>query len=181
MKQFSMRLTRRSSASPTAVYDVLADLRTHLEWGGVRQAGDFRLLSLDAPAGPAAAGTTFTSSGSIPMSSRRWEDRSTVTVADRPHTFEFVTHAAVHGPSRTMEATYRHRYEIAPAPGGSTVTYSFTQLEITNPVLRLGLPGVRTMTWLVAIPYFAGRGFRNLLAAAERGAPVTTTAAVSRS
>jgi hypothetical protein len=180
MKQFSMRLTRRSSASPAAVYDVVADLRTHLEWGGARQPADFRLLSLDAPAGPAGVGTAFTSSGSIPMSPRRWEDRSTVTVAERPHTFEFMTHAAVHGPRRTMEATYRHRYEIAPAPGGSSVTYSFTQLEISNPVLRLGLPVVRMMTWAVAIPYFAGRGFRNLLATAEQGVRAAARGAAGR-
>ena len=104
------------------------------------------------------------------MSSRRWEDTSTVTVALRPLTFEFVTHAAVHRTQRSMEAMYRHRYEIAAAPGGSEVSYTFTQEELSNPFLRLGLPVVRTMTWRMGIPFLAGRGFRNLLAMAEQNA-----------
>jgi hypothetical protein len=78
-----------------------------------------------------------------------------------------------------MEATYRHRYEIAAAPGGgSVVTYEFTELSSLNPFLRLGLPVVRTMTWRVGIPFLAGRGFRNLLAIAEQSARLETAAAV---
>jgi hypothetical protein len=73
-----------------------------------------------------------------------------------------------------MEATYRHRYQIAPAPGGSEVSYVFTQLEAVNPFLRLALPVVRTMTWRVGIPFLAGRGFRNLLALAEQSASLET-------
>lgn len=174
MKQFTMRLTRRCSARPEVVYDVVADLRTHITWGGAQQRGDFRLLSVDAPAGLATVGTSFTSTGTIPMSVRRWTDRSTVTVAERPLTFEFITHASVQRSQRSMEATYRHRYEIAAAPGGSDVRYTFTQLELVNPFLRLGLPIVRAMTWRVGIPFLAGRGFRNLLALAEQGANLET-------
>jgi hypothetical protein len=170
MEQFTMRLSRRCSAPPEVVYDVLADLRTHLTWGGAQQSSDFRLLSLDAPAGPATAGTSFSSTGAIPMSLRRWEDRSVVTRAVRPFSFEFVTHATVHRSKLSMRATYRHRYEIAAAPGGSDVSYTLTQLDVLNPFLRLALPVVRTMTWRVGIPFLAGRGFRNLLAFAERGA-----------
>ena len=69
-----------------------------------------------------------------------------------------------------MDATYRHRYEIAPASGGSMVTYELTQLSVTNPFLRLSLPLIRDMSWGVALPFMAGRGFRNLLATAERSA-----------
>ena len=170
MKSFSIRLTRRSSAPPDVVYDTLADLRTHLTWGGTEQRSDFRLLSLEAPTGHATVGTSFTSTGAIPMSLRRWEDSSTVTVAERPRTFEFVTHATVHRSERSMLATYRHRYEMAPAQGGSEVTYTFTQEDLVNPVLRLGLPVVRAMTWRVGIPFLAGRGFRNLLRIAEESA-----------
>jgi len=170
MKQFSMRLTGRCSAPPEVVYDVVADIRTHLTWGGAQQSSDFRLLSLDAPAGLAAVGTSFMSTGSIPMSVRRWTDRSTVTIADCPQTFEFVTQATVHRSGRAMEATYRSRYEIASAPAGSEVSYVFTQLDVSNPFLRLGLPLVRTMTWRVGLPFLAGRGFRNLLAFAEHSA-----------
>lgn len=181
MKQITMRLTKRSSASPEAVYDVIADLRTHLVWGGEQQRSDFRLLSLDAPAGPGTVGTTFTSTGAIPMSVRKWEDRSTVTAADRPRAFEFVTQATVHRSRRSMEATYRHRYEISAAPGGgSVVSYAFTELSSSNPFLRLGLPVVRTMTWRVGIPFLAGRGFRNLLATAERRATLEPAAHPTR-
>ncbi len=68
---------------------------------------------------------------------------------------------------RAMVARYAHRYEIAPAGGGSRVTYTMTQERIVNPALRLGLPVIRQMTWKFAIPMFAGRGFGNLLADAE--------------
>jgi hypothetical protein len=177
MEQFSMRLSKRCSAPPDVVYDILADLRTHLTWGGRQQRSDFRLLSLDAPKDPAVVGTSFASTGAIPMSSRRWEDISTVTVAVRPRTFEFVTHATVHRPQRSMEATYLHRYEIAAATGGSDVSYAFTQQDVSNPFLRLGLPVLRTMTWHVGIPFLAGRGFRNLLAMAGQSASLPTRAA----
>jgi len=170
MKQSSMHLTRLCSAPPDVVYDFLADLGTHMTWGGKQQTSDFRLLSLEAPAGSASTGTTFTSTGSIPMSSRRWEDRSKVTAAERPNTFEFVTTATARGSRRSMEATYRHRYEIAAASGGSKVSYSMTQLAISNPLLRLGLPVVKTLTWRLGIPLMAGRGFRNLVASAEQRA-----------
>jgi hypothetical protein len=75
------RISLTCKARPEAVYDVLVDLRTHLEWGGARQSGDFRLQSLEASADPATVGTNFSSTGTIPMSARRWEDRSTVTIA----------------------------------------------------------------------------------------------------
>jgi|ERR1700736_565307 len=168
MKEFMTRLNKHCSAPPDAVYDTLADVRTHLAWGGSEQRGDFRLLSLDAPPVPVTAGASFTSTGAIPMSLRKWNDRSTVTIAERPGTFEFVTHATVHRSRRSTEATYRHRYEIAAAPDGSDVTYTFTQLDISNPFLRLAFPVVRTMTWRVGIPFLASRGLRNLLATAER-------------
>ena len=71
-----------------------------------------------------------------------------------------------------MAATYRHRYEIAATPEGSDVTYTMTQLSASNLLLRLGLPGVRNMTWRVGVPFMAGRGFRNLVRQAERGAKV---------
>jgi hypothetical protein len=170
MKQSSMNLSRLCSAPPEVVYDFLADLGTHTTWGGKQQTSDFRLLSLEAPAGPATVGTTFTSTGTMPMSSRRWEDRSKVTAAERPNAFEFVTTATARGSRRSMEATYRHRYEIAATPGGSKVTYSMTQLTMSNPLLRLGLPVVKTLTWRLGIPFMARRGFRNLLAIAEQSA-----------
>lgn len=170
MKEFSMQLTRRSSAPPEAIYDYLSDLGTHTTWGGAKQWYNFRLRSLEAPAGPATVGTSFTSTGTIPMSLRRFEDHSKVAVAQRPHAFEFITNATVRRGNLPMAATYRHRYEIAATPEGSKVAYTMTQLSASNPFLRLSLPGVRNMVWRIALPFMAGRGFRNLLANAERSA-----------
>lgn len=160
-----LQISRFSKARPEAVYDVLADLRTHVEWGGARQSREFRLVTLDAPPGPATVGTIFSSTGVIPMSRRQWSDRSTVAVADLPLKFEFTTQATA-GERNAMTAVYRHSYEIAPAAAGSRVTYRMTQLSITNPILRLG-PAMGRMTWLM-IPMFAARGLRNLLALAEQ-------------
>ena len=165
-----MHLSKSSSAPPEAVYDLLADLETHLTCAGTQHTRDFRLLSLDAPASPATIGTTFSSTGSIPMSSQRWVDRSNVTAAERPNTFEFVTSATTRGARRSMEATYRHRYEIEATQGGSKVSYTMTQLAASNPLLRLSLPLVRELTWRLGIPFMAGRGFRNLVAFAEQRA-----------
>ena len=172
MKEFSAQLSRRSSATPEAIYDSLADLGTHMTWGGRKQLYNFRLRSLEAPAGPAIVGTSFTSTGNVPMSMRRFEDHSKVTVAARPNAFEFVTDATIRRGKRPMAATYRHRYEIAATPEGSKVTYTMTELSGTNRLLRLSLPGVRTMTWRVGVPFMAGRGFRNLVKQAERGGPL---------
>ncbi|TMB44023.1 MAG: SRPBCC family protein [Chloroflexi bacterium] len=172
-----LQISRLCKARPEAVYDLVADLQSHLEWAGVRQTRDFHLVTLEAPPGPATVGTTFSSTGVIPMSGRRWSDRSTVTAADRPLNFEITTQARA-GERRAMTAVYRHSYEISPAAGGSRVTYTMTQLSITNPMLRWALPGMGRMTWLMT-PMYAGRGLRNLLALAEErdvvaGSPMHT-------
>jgi hypothetical protein len=163
------RISLACQAGPEAVYDLLADLRTHLEWGGTRQRRDFRLITLDAPPGPATVGATFSSTGTIPMSVRHWEDHSTVTAADRARVFEFITEAT-NGGAQRMRARYRHRYELAPEGPGSRVTYTVTQLEVARPMLRMALPGVRDLTWGMAIPMLCRRGLRNLLELAERSA-----------
>jgi hypothetical protein len=54
-----MCLERTCAAPAPVVYDLLADLTSHLEWGGARQSSDFRLLSLVASDGPARAGSVF--------------------------------------------------------------------------------------------------------------------------
>ncbi len=160
-----LQISRLCKARPEAVYDLLADLKSHLVWAGARQTQDFHLVSLEAPPGPATIGTTFSSTGVIPMSRRRWSDRSTVSIADRPLKFEITTQATA-GDRNAMTAVYRHTYEISPAAGGSLVTYTLTQLSITNPMLRWAIPGMRRMTWLM-VPMYAGRGLRNMIALAE--------------
>jgi hypothetical protein len=157
------------------VYDLLADLHSHLEWAGEMQSSAFRLTSLDAPAGAATPGTRFTSTGSIPMSGHSWHDRSMVTEATRSSIFELLTDAH----AGDTVARYRHRYEIVPSSAGSRVTYTMTQEHIERPMWRLGLPVVRSMTWRFAIPMFAGRGFRNLLAAAGARARNSAVAVAS--
>jgi hypothetical protein len=166
-RQPAIRLQKTCAASPEVVYDLLASLRSHLDWGGARQSADFRLLSLEAPDGFATVGTAFSSTGAIPMSTRHWEDRSIVTVATRPTTFQFVTEGRVDKGRRAMLARYVHQYDMSAVSGGCRVTYTMTQKQISNPMLRLALPGVRQLTWIVAIPMFAGRGFGNLLSDAE--------------
>jgi len=165
-----VRLQQTCAARPEVVYDVLSDLRTHLEWGGAKQSSVFRLKALTAPSGPATVGTAFSSSGTIPMSGRHWEDRSTVTVAIRPSVFEFATEARARDARREMAAQYVHRYEIAPDGAGSRVTYTLTEERVADPMLRFAIPGMREMSWRMAA-FMLARGFRNLLTlAAARSA-----------
>lgn len=173
-------LSRECAAPPEAVYDLLANLRSHLDWGGARQSSDFRLLTMETASEAAGAGTRFRTTGTIPMSARRWNDESVVTVADRPAAFEFVTDAR----AGTMAARYRHRYEMARTAAGCTVSYTMVEESLERPMLRLALPGIRRMMWRAGIPMFAGRGFRNLLASAEsvarHGTPAFAGAGVGK-
>src|SRR5438309_11144064 len=101
------------------VYDLLADLQSHLEWAGRRQSETTRLLTLEGPQGPASVGTEFTTTGSDGKVAR-WSDRSVVTEATRPEAFEFVTEGRREGKpgSRPWLSTAVHRYEIVPDSGG---------------------------------------------------------------
>jgi hypothetical protein len=167
VREPNVRLQRACAVPPEAVYDVLSELGSHRVWAGERQRRSFRLLSLEAPDGPAAVGMIFTSTGAIPMSGRRWNDRSTVTAAARPTTFEFVTDARAEKGRRVMRARYVHRYEIASRGNGSVVTYTLTEEQLADPMLRFGIPGVRAMTWSMAA-FMLARGLGNLLHEATR-------------
>ena len=170
-RRVRVRLRKTCAAPPEIVYDMLTDLRSHLEWGGARQLFVFRLKDLTAPTTPATVGTTFSSTGTIPMSRRRWEDRSTVTVAAIPSAFEFVTDAR----AGAMATRLVHRYEIAPSGTGSVVTYTLSEEHVRAPMLRFAIPGVRSITWLMA-GFMLARGFRNLLALADAQATRATAA-----
>jgi hypothetical protein len=161
-----LHLAADARVSREAVYDVLADADSHLGWAGRQQPSYFRLLSLDAPDARLTAGATFSSSGSIPGSGRRFEDHSRVTVAERPSAFEFVTESTVPG-RRPMRATFRHRYELEVNGDGCRVRYTFRQEDLVGPMLRLGLPIVRDMSWKVGMPMMMRPGLRNLVRTAE--------------
>src|SRR5215213_2093409 len=110
----------RSKASPEQIYDLLANPSSHLVWNGTDQASNLRLLTVRSESAPATVGSIFVSTGTIPFSSRTWEDRSTLTEADRPHVFEFQTEGTVAFQNGDhMEATFLHRYVIESALNGS--------------------------------------------------------------
>ena len=74
------------------MYETIADLRNHLDRSGERAADDkFKLLSIEAPDGPAAVGTSFTSSGAA--ENGKFRDRPEVTVATPPTAFVIETDA----------------------------------------------------------------------------------------
>ena len=128
-----LRFERSCRAPAEAVYDLLADLQSHLDWAGRRQLETTRLLTLEAPPGPAAVGTEFFTTGSDGKVAR-WSDRSVVTEAMRPAVFEFVTEGRRDGKpgSRPWLSTAVHRYVIAQESGGCRVAYTqeLTRLEV---------------------------------------------------
>jgi Polyketide cyclase / dehydrase and lipid transport len=157
-------------ASPEVVYDLLADLRSHLEWAGERQLETTRLLSMDAPEGPAGVGTEFVTTGSDGKVAR-WTDRSVVTEARRPEVFEFVTEGRREGKPGTKPwlATAVHRYEITPQAVGARVTYTENLTRMDGaPRIMFG-PGVNRLVFRMAAKYMR-RGFDALLAVAEERA-----------
>ena len=133
-----------SAASPQAVYDTIADLRNHLDWSGERASSEtFKLLSLDAPEGPAAVGTAFTSSGSADNGT--FHDRSEVTVASSPSTFVIETDSHLDRKrGKAWDAHFVHRYDIAPDGEGSRITYT-ENVERVNYVPYWLQPGIRSI------------------------------------
>jgi hypothetical protein len=167
-EQREYTFTGRTGAPPEVVYDVLADLHSHLEWAGRRQWKMFRLLSLEAPPGPAVTGMVFESVGKIPMMSTRFLNHNTVTRADRPALFEITTEARIPWRNRPHgEGTFVNRFEIAADGTGSRVTYRLLQMRLREPAWGLRYPGLRSITARVWVPIWCGRGFRNLLRLAE--------------
>jgi hypothetical protein len=154
-------------APSEVVYDVLADLQTHLEWAGRRQHETTRLLTLEAPIGPANVGTEFFTTGSDGKVAR-WSDRSVVTEATRPEVFEFVTEGQREGKpgSRPWLATAVHRYEIASEPGGCRVTYTQDLTRLEGAPKILFAPAISRIVFWISAKYMR-RGFEGLLALAK--------------
>ena len=115
-----------STAPPETVYETIADLRNHLDWSGERaNSQTFKLLSMEAPEGPAEVGTAFTSSGAADNGT--FHDHSVVTEASRPHTFVIETDAHLDRKrGKPWYAHFIHRYDIAPEDDGSRITYTET-------------------------------------------------------
>jgi hypothetical protein len=113
-----------SEAPPEVVYETIADLRNHLDWSGERAEDEkFKLLSIDAPDGPAAVGTSFSSSGSAENGTFR--DRSEVTVATPSVTFVIETDAHLDRTrGKPWDAHFVHRYDVEPEGTGSKITYT---------------------------------------------------------
>jgi hypothetical protein len=146
--ELSVRLEEASQASAEAVYDLLADIRSHLEWGGRMQPKKtYRLLSIEAPRGPATVGTEFGSTGADAMGG--FADTSVVTEATRPRLFEFVTEARLSTKKgRVAEWTNVHRYEIEPTTDGCRIIYTARILrisELPGALVAFKIPGIRAL------------------------------------
>lgn len=154
-------------APGAAVYELLVDLQSHLEWAGRRQLETTRLLTMEGPPGPAGVGTEFFTTGSDGKVAR-WADRSVVTEATRPEVFEFVTEGRRQGKegSDPWLFTAIHRYEIASEIGGCQVTYTQHLTRLDGPPKILRFPGVSQIVFRISAKYMR-RGFNALLALAE--------------
>jgi hypothetical protein len=157
----------RSGVSAGSVYDLLVDLRTHLEWGGSLQPKRFQhLVAIDCPEGPAGPGTEFRSVGQT--RDGRWIDHSRVTRAVRPRLFEFVTEGSLvqEGENNDLRGRWVHRYRITPEDDRCRVRYRVAQ-RLTHPSAE----DVRLtpLAYRVMIPAFVESGVRNLLHMAETG------------
>jgi hypothetical protein len=166
-----LRFEGSCRAPAEAVYDLLADLDSHLEWAGRRQGETTRLLSLESTTGPAVVGTEFFTTGSDGKAAR-WTDRSVVTEATRPAVFEFVTEGRRDGKpgSSPWLATAVHRYEIREEPGGGCrVTYTEDLTRMVGAPKILFGRGISRLVFRVSAKYMR-RGFDALLALAEERA-----------
>ena len=163
-----VRVEATSRASTEAVYAVLANLPSHTVWAGERQEKRTRLLTIDAPAGPAVVGTEFRSTGADPMGT--FSDRSVVTEATPGMAFEFVTEARL----TTKKGIATHwtnteRYELEPTTDGCRVVCTSRVTRISSLPGTLGIfniPGLRALGLAVSAKV-SRRSVRNLARVAE--------------
>ena len=172
-REIEIRVEVQTQAPAEAVYDVLADLQSHLRWAGEMQLARNHLLTLDAPAGPAAVGTEFTTTGVAPEG--RYTDRSVVTEASRPRLLEFVTEAhLITKKDKTAEVTNVSRYEIAPTADGCQIVCMVRTVRASSLPGPLALLNIGPLAPLVRkeAEGMVRRGLRNLAAVAEERASV---------
>jgi Polyketide cyclase / dehydrase and lipid transport len=170
--ELTVRVEHASAATAEAVYEQLADVRSHLEWAGRMQPKKtFRLLSIDGPDGPATVGTEFRSTGADGMGT--FSDTSVVTGASSPRLFEFVTEARLSTKKGTVvEWTLVHRYEIEPRDRGCRISYTVRTVrlsELPGALAVFNVPVLRSLLLKVARSNVR-RGVRNLAQLAEQTA-----------
>ena len=110
----------RTTAARDAVYATIADLATHIIWGG-DGTGDtkFRLLTMDHAHGEAVVGTRFSSTGVVQMGTFR--DETVVTDAAHGSRFAFITESVLERPrGQAWRGWFEHRYTLTGA-GDDTV------------------------------------------------------------
>jgi uncharacterized protein YndB with AHSA1/START domain len=167
-RELVVRVEERSRASAERVYEVLTDLRSHLEWAGARQKKNTRLLSVEAPAEPAVVGTEFETTGADPMGT--FADRSVVTEVTPGEVLEFVTEARLTTKkAKAVDWTNVHRYELSSEGGGSRIVYTIrvTRIsELAGMLAAFKVPVLRALA-LKASARVARRGVRNLARLAE--------------
>ena len=166
-----------STASPEDVYEILADVSTHLQWAGEQAPNRaFKLLTLDASKGRASVGTSWASTGANSKNgSMVFHDRSVVTEAAAPNKFAFVTDSHLERKNRkTWEVRFVHRYEVRPEGAGSRVTYEARVYPVNYRPYWLH-PLMRPMTKKM-VKIYAGKHIANLSRMAEK---VSTRGSIS--
>jgi hypothetical protein len=170
-REVEVRSEITTRAPAEAVYDVLADIGSHLRWAGEMQKEKNHLLSIDGPEGPAVVGTEFTSTGLAPEG--RYSDRSVVTEATRPSVFEFVTEArVVTKRGKRAALTIVSRYEIATADEGVRISSTVRTVRADALPGPLALMNIGFLAPLVRRESQAlvRRGLHNLVTVAEERA-----------
>jgi hypothetical protein len=162
---FRTQTSVTSEAPPRVVYDTIADLRAHLEWSGERATSDnFRLLTLEAPEGPATVGATFTSTGAADNGT--FHDRSVVTEASRPDRFVIETDSRLDRKrGKPWEVHFSHQYDVRPDGDGSRIVYTET-VERVNYVPYWLQPWIRPI-FRVLVNRADVKQLRNLARLAE--------------
>jgi hypothetical protein len=165
------QISETCRAPAEAAYDLLAEIPLHLEWGGTRRTKSSRLLSIDAPSGPAAVGTEFTSTGEDSMS--LMDDRSVVTEASRPRALEFVTDSfsRFKRSGKRVDWTIVHRYDISTDPVGCRITYTYRATRATSlpgPLVLFRVPVLRSIARRVSLAELRG-GLRNFVLMVQEG------------
>jgi len=170
-RELEVRAEVTTQAPAETVYDVLADIGSHLRWAGEMQKEKNHLLSIDGPDEPAVVGTEFTSTGLAPEG--RYSDRSVVTEATRPSVFEFVTEADVTTKRGKRAAlTLVSRYEITAAIEGVRVSSTVRTVRADALPGPLALMNVGFLAPLIRRESAAlvRRGLENLVSVAEERA-----------